>query len=57
MTILLRCMAGFVVYVILGAVSLASVGGTILLWLIWYTKKTKFDSKFHPKALFNFFKK
>ena len=49
MTILLRCMAGFVVYVILGAVSLASVGGTILLWLIWYTKKTKFDSKICQK--------
>ena len=45
MTVLLRFLSGFIVYVILVAVALASIGGTALLWYIWYSKKTSFESK------------
>ena len=45
MTVLMRFLSGLIVYVILVVVVLASIGGTLLLWYIWYSKKTSYESK------------
>ena len=34
-----RFAAGFIVYIIIALVVVASVGGTIALWVIWWLKK------------------
>ena len=45
MTVLMRFLSGLIVYVILVTVALAFIVGTLLLWYIWYSKKTSYDSE------------
>ena len=45
MTVLMRFLSGLIVYVILVTVALAFIVGTLLLWYIWYSKKTYYDSE------------